>query len=49
MTNMKLLEIKDLNKTFDNKEILKNINLSIEKGKIIGLLGMLLYFLKMVF
>ena len=39
MTNMKLLEIKDLNKTFDNKEILKNINLSIEKGKIIGLLG----------
>ena len=36
---MKLLEIKDLNKSFDNKEILKDINLSIQTGKIIGLLG----------
>lgn len=36
---MKLLEIKDLNKSFDNKEILKDINLSIQNGKIIGLLG----------
>ena len=36
---MKLLEIKDLNKSFDNKEILKDINLSIQSGKIIGLLG----------
>ena len=33
---MELLEIKNLNKSFDNKEILKNINLSITKGKIIG-------------
>jgi ABC-2 type transport system ATP-binding protein len=32
-------EIKDLNKSFDNKEILKDINLSIQSGKIIGLLG----------
>ena len=36
---MKLLEIKDLNKSFDNKKILKDINLSITEGKIIGLLG----------
>ena len=39
MINMKLLEIKDLNKNFDNKKILKDINLSINEGKIIGLLG----------
>ena len=39
MSNMKLLEIKDLNKSFDNKEILKDINLNIQHGKIIGLLG----------
>jgi len=39
MSNMKLLEIKDLNKSFDSKEILKDINLSIQSGKIIGLLG----------
>jgi len=39
MSNMKLLEIKDLSKSFDNKEILKDINLSIQSGKIIGLLG----------
>ena len=39
MSNMKLLEINNLNKLFDNKEILKDINLSIQSGKIIGLLG----------
>ncbi len=39
MINMKLLEIKNLSKTFDNKQVLKDINLSISKGKIIGLLG----------
>ena len=39
MSNMKLLEINNLNKSFDNKEILKDINLSIQNGKIIGLLG----------
>ena len=39
MSNMKLLEIKNLNKSFDNKEILKDINLNIKSGKIIGLLG----------
>ena len=39
MSNMKLLEINNLNKSFDNKEILKDINLNIQHGKIIGLLG----------
>jgi len=39
MSDMKLLEINGLNKSFDNKEILKDINLSIQSGKIIGLLG----------
>ena len=36
---MTLLEIKNLNKSFDNKEILKNVSFSITGGKIIGLLG----------
>jgi ABC-2 type transport system ATP-binding protein len=36
---MELLEIKDLSKSFDNKEILKNINISIQSGRIVGLLG----------
>ena len=36
---MNILEIKNLSKNFDNKKILKNINLEIPKGKIIGLLG----------
>ena len=39
MSNMKLLEIKNLNKSFDNKKILKDINLNISSGKIVGLLG----------
>ena len=39
MSNMRLLEISNLNKSFDNKKILKDINLTIESGKIIGLLG----------
>ena len=36
---MELLEIKNVNKSFGNKKILKDINLTITKGKIIGLLG----------
>lgn len=36
---MELLEIKNLNKSFDNKNVLSNVNLSISRGKIIGLLG----------
>ena len=36
---MELLECKHLFKEFDDKQILKDINLKIPKGKIIGLLG----------
>ena len=36
---MNLLEIKNLSKSYDDKQVLKNINLSITSGKIIGLLG----------
>ena len=36
---MELLEIINVNKSYGNKKILDNINLKIEKGKIIGLLG----------
>ena len=36
---MELVKCIDINKKFDNKEILKNINLTIPRGKIIGLLG----------
>ena len=36
---MELLEIKNLNKSFKNARVLKDINLSIGNGKIVGLLG----------
>ncbi len=36
---MELLECKQLCKEFDGKQVLKNINLKIPKGKIVGLLG----------
>jgi len=36
---MKLLECININKSFGNKQILKDINLTIPRGKIIGLLG----------
>ena len=36
---MKLLECKNLCKSYDGKQVLKDINLKIPKGKIIGLLG----------
>ena len=36
---MELLECINLNKSYGNKQILKNINLKIPRGKIIGLLG----------
>ena len=36
---MELLERKNLSKSFDNKKILKDVNLIIPRGKIIGLLG----------
>jgi len=36
---MELLEIINVNKSYGNKKVLKDINLKIPKGKIIGLLG----------
>lgn len=36
---MELLKIENISKSFDKKQVLKNINLKISKGKIIGLLG----------
>lgn len=36
---MVLLEIKNLNKSYENKKILNNINIKVESGKIVGLLG----------
>ena len=36
---MELLECKNLSKSFDNKKILKDLNLIIPRGKIVGLLG----------
>ena len=39
MNKMELLEIKNLSKSFDNKQILKDVNLKVKNGKIIGLLG----------
>lgn len=35
---MELVECKNLCKEFDNKQVLKNINLIIPRGKIIGIL-----------
>lgn len=36
---MELLKIKNLSKSYGNKKVLQNINLTINQGKIIGLLG----------
>lgn len=36
---MSLLEIENVSKSFGDKKVLKNINLKLEKGKILGLLG----------
>ena len=36
---MSLVEFKHVYKSFDKKEILKDVNFTIEKGKIVGLLG----------
>ena len=36
---MELVKCNNLCKKFDDKQVLNNINLSIPKGKIIGLLG----------
>ena len=34
-----MIEIKKLNKSFSDKQVLKNINLKIEDGKVLGLIG----------
>lgn len=39
MNNVNLLECKNLCKSFDDKAVLKNINLTVEHGRIVGLLG----------
>lgn len=39
MNNMDLVEIKNLTKSYDKKTVLKDVNLNIPSGKIIGLLG----------
>ena len=36
---MKVLEVKNVSKSFDGKKIIDNVSFSIEKGKIVGLLG----------
>lgn len=36
---MSILKVKNLNKSFDNKKVLTDINFEIDGGKIIGLLG----------
>ena len=33
------LELKDIHKSFDGKEVLKGINFSVESGRALGLLG----------
>ena len=39
MNKMNLLEIKNLTKVYEKKEALKDVNISISSGKIVGLLG----------
>lgn len=34
-----VLEVKELSKSFGNKEIFRNVNLRLEGGKIYGLIG----------
>ena len=36
---MNLLEVNNLNKSYDKKEVLKGINFNLTSGKIVGLLG----------
>ena len=36
---MELLECRNINKNFGKKQILRDINLTLPRGKIIGLLG----------
>ena len=36
---MKLLEINNLKKSFDDLEVIKNISLNIEQGKVVAIIG----------
>ena len=36
---MKLIELKEVNKYFDSSHVLKNVNLTVEKGDLIGIIG----------
>src|SRR5208283_3607193 len=36
---MSLLQVKDLRKTYDRREVVKGVTFSVEKGEIVGLLG----------
>ena len=36
---MALLEVKDIKKKFDNTEVLKGIDLSLEKGEVLSIIG----------
>ena len=36
---MKILEVKNINKSFDGKKIIDDVSFDIESGKIVGLLG----------
>ena len=36
---MKLLEIKNLSKSFDGKKVLEDISLTVEKGEVLSILG----------
>ncbi len=37
--SMKILELKNVSKTFGGLQAVKSINLSVEKGEIVGLMG----------
>ena len=34
-----VIELKNINKSFDNNKVIKNISLSLNEGKIYGLIG----------
>ena len=36
---MKVLEVKDINKTFGNHHVLKNISLSVNEGEVVSIIG----------
>ena len=36
---MSFIEVKNVTKTFNGVEILKNLNMTIDEGKVLGILG----------